>query len=673
MPGLDGLRGLAVAAVIVYHFEPSLLPGGFIGVDVFFVLSGFLISSLLLHERMVRGSIDFRRFFVRRLRRLMPAILLLLLAVAAYAAFWAEPVELLRLRRHGVGTLTYVTNWIFVADGTTYTDIVAGASPLRHMWSLAIEEQMYIVLALAVVGTAAIGTAAAQRKRFGVLAGSLGLVSAVWMAWLSVGGAPTERTYFGTDTRAHAMLVGAVIGAVLVGRPTADRLLVRVAGWAGLAVLAVIAVVGTEDARWLHRGGFLAVSLAAGAVVVGCASTPSMRSMFSNRPLVTVGTISYGLYLWHWPVLVVFDARRTGLDGAALTSLRLVISLVVAAASYVIVEQPIRSGALGRRWNNGTAVPATMSFALVAAILVASTVVPVPVDPPIIVGAGTTAESGTTVPQTGATEAPSARVPAGSLDVAPPAADGGLDDQADAVPSAPAGPVRVAVLGDSVMHTIIGGEVMPAGLEFVPWSPDQTTFDPQLVDVVSIAKPACSFFPGELAILGPNGSYNHASMERFCGDWRAEFSAALDSVDVVAVHLSNDLDDRWIDGSLFPFGTPAYFGILGEFLDGLHVEAAAAGVPMLLLASAPRSDPLWQDAAGEREARVAAFYEQWASTRSDVSTIDIGTLLCPDGSCPTQIGGVEWRWDGRHYTRLGALSVARWLTPAIRDAANAGS
>jgi len=646
MPGLDGLRGLAVIAVVVYHFEPTWLPGGFIGVDVFFVMSGFLISSLLLRERGETGAIDMARFVARRLRRLMPALLLLLLALALYAATWADAVELARLRRHGLGTVSYLSNWIFISDGTTYTDMVVGTSPLRHVWSLAIEEQLYLLLAVGVTAVAALQPNAGLRTWFGVVSGALAVASAAWMAWLSFGGASTERTYFGTDTRAQAMLVGAVIGAALVGRPTADRLLVRWAGWTALAMLVGVARIGSEDARWLHRGGFFLVAIGAAAIVVACVSTPSMRALFSHRLLVLVGAVSYGLYLWHWPVLVILDEQRTGLDGAALLVCRIVVSAAAAAGSHVLVERPIRAGVLGRTWGRLAAVPAALSVALVIAVLAWSTI-----------GARPDVE---TVQADG---------PAQALPVVTGAEVTGAEDPVDPVVRGhrvvPADPVRVAMLGDSVLHTIIGGEVGAVGLEFTEWRPALTTFDAELVEVVSIAKPACSFLPGEVAVREPNGAYSHASMERFCGDWRTELVEALEWVDVVAVHLTNDVEDRWLDGEHFEFGTDAYFVLLESFLDEVHSATDAAGVPLLLIASAPRTDPTWSDAEGAREALVAAFNADWAAARPDVSTLDLGAILCPDGVCVDRIGGVDTRWDGRHYTRRGAEHVAHELTPVI--------
>lgn len=652
MPGLDGLRGVAVLAVIVYHLEPTWLPGGFIGVDVFFVLSGFLISSLLLRERLATGRVDVARFFVRRVRRLLPAVLLLLLALSAYAAWWAEPVELDRLRRHGLATLGYVANWVFVADGTTYTDIVVGASPLRHVWSLAIEEQLYVVFALGIF-VAAFGARDRLRERFGVAAGLLAVVSAVWMAWLSLGGASTARTYFGTDTRAHSMLVGAVLGAVLLGRPAASGAWLRVGGWVGFGVLAVVAVVGAEDALWLHRGGFLLVALAAAALVVAAASDQTMRRLLSWRPLAAVGAVSYGLYLWHWPVVVVFDQDRTGRDGLDLTVLRLGVSVVAAVLSYVLVEQPIRRGVLGRRWGAKVVVPAVASVAVVALALGVATAVP----------------SGDERPAGDVASGPGAPVTSSAPEAAP-SRDGSIG--ADDVLEAPEdGPIRVLMLGDSVLHTVIGGEVGSVGLEFSPWTPDQTTFDPNIVEIVALTKPACSFLPGELAILQANGSFDHASMEGFCGPWRSELRDVLGSVDVLALHLSNDLEDRWLDGALFEFGTSDYFELLGAFLDEIHAEAAGADVALVLVASAERTDPTWADPIGEREAAVEDFYQQWATSRSDVSVVDVSEFVCASGPCSGEQSGDEpWRWDGRHYTRPGALAVARWLTPALLGAAN---
>ena len=261
---LDGLRGVAVAAVVTYHLVPSALPGGFLGVDAFFVLSGFLITSLLVAELSATGRIDLRQFYLRRLRRLTPALLVVLAALGVYAAIWAAPAELARLREHGLWTLGWMANWKSVADGTTYTDLVAGESLLRHMWSLAIEEQFYVVFPLVVA--AAVLVAARRhthriRLALGVAAALGAVASTVWMAVVASSGPDgITRAYFGTDTRLHGLLIGVVLGVVLVGRPPRDGPSARVLTVAALPAVAgfvvLLALAGEGDA-WMFRGVFL--------------------------------------------------------------------------------------------------------------------------------------------------------------------------------------------------------------------------------------------------------------------------------------------------------------------------------------------------------------------------------------------------------------------------------
>jgi peptidoglycan/LPS O-acetylase OafA/YrhL len=209
-----------VALVVAYHLAPGVVPGGFLGVDVFFVLSGFLITSLLLDEARARAAVDLGRFYLRRVRRLGPALLLLLALMAAYAARWATQGELGRLREHSLWTLGYLANWRFIADGTTYTDVVAGQSPLRHTWSLAIEEQFYVVfpVLLLAIGAATQWQWARLRRALAVVAATGAVASAIWMAAVWGDGTDPSRGYFGTDTRAQELLVGVLLGTLLVGR-----------------------------------------------------------------------------------------------------------------------------------------------------------------------------------------------------------------------------------------------------------------------------------------------------------------------------------------------------------------------------------------------------------------------------------------------------------------------
>ncbi len=237
---------MAVAVVVAYHLRPQWVPGGYLGVDLFFVLSGYLITSLLLAERERTGRLDLLAFAGRRLRRLLPAVVL---AVAGWAAVDGDLGELERVRRHALGTLAYVANWLFIADGDSYFADIAGPSPLRHVWSPAIEEQFYLLWPLTVMVLGRLG----GRRAVGYGAVAVALVSAVWMAVLADGGDPS-RVYFGTDTRIFEPLLGAV-AAVLA--PLGSR---RSPQWgkvglvAALGWLAVVALVDDTWSGFYERG-----------------------------------------------------------------------------------------------------------------------------------------------------------------------------------------------------------------------------------------------------------------------------------------------------------------------------------------------------------------------------------------------------------------------------------
>jgi peptidoglycan/LPS O-acetylase OafA/YrhL len=366
VPALDGLRGLALAGVLAFHAETPVV-GGFLGVDLFFVLSGFLITALLVSEHERTGRIDLRAFWVRRARRLLPALFLVIIAIALYAKAFAKRDELHSLRWDALATLGYVANWRSIYADKSYWDLFASPSPLQHTWSLAIEEQFYVVWPLAVF---------AALRRFGrrgaiAMTATLAAASAGAMLML-YDPERTSRVYFGTDTRATGLCMGALLALLLpLASIRRSQRAVRALDVAGIAASSGIAAswlaFGADDAL-LYRGGFWITQLFA-LVVITCAvigRESVVARALSNRPLRWLGTISYGAYLWHWPVHVVVTSDRVHLQGLGLEALRLFVTLAVATASYTWIEAPIRAG----RMRLVEAKPVIFAAAALSVVLV---------------------------------------------------------------------------------------------------------------------------------------------------------------------------------------------------------------------------------------------------------------------------------------------------------------
>jgi peptidoglycan/LPS O-acetylase OafA/YrhL len=350
IPALDGLRGVAVLGVLLYHGDH--LQGGFLGVDLFFVLSGFLITSLLVAEWDADGRIDLRRFWSRRFRRLLPASLLLLVAVCGMAAVTMTPLELGRFRGDALAAVADVANWRAISTGSDYWAGTGSPSPLRHMWSLSVEEQLYVAWPLVVAGALLLG----RRRGWGrqsllVTATVATAASIVAMVSWGIRGDET-RAYYGTDTRASAVLLGALAAILLSGRgaavPTgiARALSAMVPVAMGILAAAWIWADGTDS--WLYLWGFPVLSGAAAVVVASVAAGVhgAPRATLSVAPLRWLGRISYGVYLWHWPIYVVVDEDVVA-DRWPRTLARVALTLVLAEVSYRCLEQPVRTGRVG--------------------------------------------------------------------------------------------------------------------------------------------------------------------------------------------------------------------------------------------------------------------------------------------------------------------------------------
>jgi peptidoglycan/LPS O-acetylase OafA/YrhL len=351
-PALDGLRAVAVVAVLLYHGGVDWMPGGFLGVDLFFCLSGYLITSLLLAERRGTGRIDLRAFWLRRARRLLPAAFLVI-AVSVAAAAILAPGDLAQTRGDALASLFYVDNWHQLLVGQSYFAAFERPSLLRHMWSLSIEEQFYLLWPLAL----GFGVAGLGARRTGLAALGLALLSALLMAVLFTSESDPSRVYYGTDTHAVGLLLGATLAFVWpLGRfepprrPSALAVLDLTAGIA-LAALVLAMVTWHDYDALVYRGGIAAFSLTA-VVLIATVVHPAGRAahLLGSAPLRWIGARSYGIYLWHWPVMAL---TRPGIDVAWPLPLLLVaqigLTVALAAASYRWLEQPFRKGTAQRR------------------------------------------------------------------------------------------------------------------------------------------------------------------------------------------------------------------------------------------------------------------------------------------------------------------------------------
>ncbi|MEZ5322893.1 MAG: acyltransferase family protein [Microthrixaceae bacterium] len=381
------------AAIILYHSELGLAPGAFLSVSTFFTLSGFLITSVLLSEHDRSGRISLRNFWVRRLRRLLPAALVGITLISVTARVWGDSTQLARLRIDALSALGYAANWRFIVAGDSYGATFASPSPFTHFWTLAIEEQLYVVIPLLVVLALSAGAKRSDPLRRTCLL--LGLVTAggvVWSNVLIARGATVDRLYFGTDVRYGELLAGAVLAVwwhrrcarvacrTQAGRAgeldTAEMVPPDPPAWmrhAGTAALvAMVASWATADLRqmWFYRGGLLAYTALTCLVIVSAVQPGGLiRRLLAWRPLVWAGTVSYGAYLLHYPILLWL--RQAGsLHPLPALALAVPLTFALAAVSARFIEGPIRSGRrIPVRRVPSTAVLAMGStFALVLAV-----------------------------------------------------------------------------------------------------------------------------------------------------------------------------------------------------------------------------------------------------------------------------------------------------------------
>ena len=683
-PALDGLRALAVSLVLAFHGGFGWMTGGYVGVSVFFTLSGYLITSLLLAEHERTGTIRLSSFYARRMKRLLPASLLCLVVVAVAATAGAFD-GFSSLRRDLAGALLQVANWVKLWDGDSYaalTDASLGrVAPLEHYWSLAIEEQFYWIWPLAIVGLFRWRRSTRSAATWIVVATVVSAIAAPVIA--SVWG--PNAAYWATPARTGEILVGAALAAVVHVR---GRWASRSAVLApiGLAVVVWAAVTWPAASGPAYDGWLPVFALASAAVVAGLQHPSPVRRMLSLPPVVWVGTISYGLYLYHWPIFAVLTEQRVGVDGAALFAVRLAVTVAAATLSARLVEGPVR------RWDPSPARPLVAgAFAtlLVGAIVVvgvhpeqpvsvadAASVAEVtlaPVDG-TLAPLATADDSASVVPESSAATETSNPEPSSATQddgtpsptEAPTEATTEVTTAATAVPtSVPVPevtrPVRVLVVGDST------AQYTAAGL--AAWAADH----PDRLQITDASVAGCGFLRS--GVVPTDGAIDFQGQCDDLLDGRLPGLIADLQPDVVMLMVTmRDVEDRrWSDaeGVISPFDE--------RFRDRLLIDytvmadrLGAAGVGHIAWVLPPHPIAPFQ---GEQvkmldparyQVQFDVIHEVAAAADGRVTVLDLRAWLDAVGG--TLDGGM--RPDGLHWSEEAGYSVAeRYLAGSLVSAA----
>lgn len=634
-PGLDGLRAVFVAWVLLFHSGVSWAVGGYLGVSGFFALSGFLICTLLLEERAAHGRVDLRRFAARRVRRLLPAAWVGIGVALVYGATLAPDPVLRAMPGDAIASLAYVVNWRFILAGASYEALFAEPSPLTHLWSLAIEGQYYVVFPLVLVGLHSL--ARGRALVMGLVIAGLALASTVWMAVLFDPTADTARVYYGTDTRAAELLVGAVFAvgwwSLRRRREGRDLPVAAVRALDAVAVAALVALTYAaatveQPTDGLYQGGLALHALLVLPVLAASLVPGAVRRVLALEPLRLVGLVSYGIYLYHWPIFLALTPGRTGLEGWTLFAVRTAATLAAATLSYHLVERPFRD----RRVITTNVLRITAPLAALAVVVGALTL-PDPAPDRFVV-----AEGETTVDWSD------------------------LEELEEATPVVPDAPV-VTVVGDSTsLRLDYGMHVVAASTGAVEMSPGWAGIGCSLVSE--------GLYRSEGAEYGVRDN---------CVDWPGQWRNLLASNDTdVAVVLMGvwDISDHLLPGDTVwrgP-GDPVYDEVLARYIrDAMAVLAEEAEVVVWLtipqielglgLPVRPPADPASDPARGER---MNELVREQAATFPD-GTVEVVDLrgwfdALPGGPLDPSI-----RPDGVHLSETSAPVVAEWVVDEVLE------
>ena len=663
-PSLDGLRALSVGVVLLYHAGFSWMHGGFFGVEVFFVVSGFLITSLLLDETDRNGDVSFRQFWLRRARRLFPALYAVLLAVAVWAALAGSAEQQSQLRRDIPWSVFYVNNWGQILGNVPY---FAGEPPLlRHLWSLAVEEQWYLIWPLVFVALLRIRL---PRHLLGAAVIGGAFVVFAYMFWMHartptpLGGPPAafegvDRTnflYLSTITRAGGLLLGA--GTAFVWRPwrwthapdaPAGRILDPL-GAAAVAMLGCAASVAVLTEGYVYQWLLPLVSILS-LVAVMVAVHPAalgFRRIMGWTPLVEMGKRSYGLYLWSWPIFVIVGAT-TGSVGKFMWAM--VLTVVIAEASYRFLETPVRRGAIGRWWGERAPItywPVAGGAALVGVLLLFYANVEqfnrfeggddAVFDVEAAVGNGSVGSAEESAVDA---ERPVESSPVTAL----------------TTPVVPATSARLAIVGDSQANALAIN--LPDGIDGV------------FPNVVNGSVDGCSVYDSGSV----RSSVSFGNNFSICQGWQQEWADAAAGNDVALVVVGAwDVFDIADDGTVYGFATPegdAFFvRNLSSGIDAMLAEGA--NVALLEVACMRPQDvegagvrALPERGDDERVAHVNDLLRQTAAAYGSprVEFLEGPDEWCADEAIATDLG---YRWDGVHVYEPGANLIYTTVAPDL--------
>ena len=622
VPGLDGLRGLSVISVMCFHAAIVGASGLYMGVDGFFVLSGYLITSLLIGDITKNGSVSFGSFWSRRARRLLPALFVMMFVVLFVEVGWGDKAQFASIRGDAIAALAYVSNWYYIWTHTGYFGQGQAVSPLQHTWSLAIEEQFYVVWPLLV---AAVLKLRKSLKSMFMLSLVGSILSAILMAIVYGNGSGLNAAYYGTDTRAQALLIGCALAFLLNKKEVVNNPkfvnVVAALGPIAFGVVAIIWAFAGGPPSWMFHGGFFISDV--GVAIVIASATLAPRRLFSQAlsvaPLRYMGKISYGLYLWHFPIFIVINEARTGFSGAALFAIRFGITVLVAVVSYYVIEQPIRIGSfLKNRWSwIATAISVTL-------ILVFS----------VVVGSISPSSASVVLPTGANTIAASLKL----------------------------NPLRVLLVGDSVAVTLGWGASIAA-----------PSYGIKLNDDAAIG---CGVLQGGLINQAGQIGYQGGS-EGYCANiyqkYPSEVSSFNPDISLVLAgrwecldrnwgngweHIGeSDFDKRLIaslnqeigvlskNGALVVLLTSPYFNIINQ----------NTGIPY------PESDPSRVNDYNSILREVAA------ASKGKAVVLNLNGDVSPHGQYAEYIDNVQIRWtDGVHITEpQGGEWISKWMMPKL--------